>query len=825
MQALLDHINADEDRFRSLEVEVRLMTTPRKAPKFVDFRYSTRETAEFAKALINQAPEVTMTQTANFLTNVGSSTFIKRLTFINGVQDKSLLTYQLKTPFTSAYLTTKSRHLPDAKLSMAFEEPTTKENAPKHVDLVRFKRRYTMTFDSIPNWHVDITLVKVAKGTNAVAALKRMRDGLFGDEDDAWKFADQIEIEAERDHARNIQLCELRLIDTLANMTRRRSLLGEVAKYMRPLRSNDIAGFKQLGNAVIELTRGIFAQDLQPYLAETWVTDKADGVRAFVLFGHETRVITAAHLDGILIDGPTLDREAVADAEYLEKTQQVYIFDMIAFDGHRVTQLPFEERMALFDKVVGGRVHAKKFVQLTGKYAPKIDAALARHKKEPYDIDGLIFTRGGSDYYKTQNFKWKPLEKMTIDFLLRECPKSLINVAPYIPKKGKTLYFLFSYINSKRFETLGLRFVRKYKELFPDVDFTYFPIQFAPSSNPFAYLYWGDDGLDGHIVELGYVNNEWKYYRTRHDKSHPNDFRIAELTYYNYFNPLTLEDIKSPRKGYFQIDDNKEHEGTRHFNSFVKSRILQPYEGAKWVIDMAGGKGQDLFRYARVKVQNIIFLEKDKDGISEIIRRKHTMKHTMKDSINIHTVELDLTDPHAANIDKIEAIGLHLAGRVPLIVCNFAIHYLVGTGKQVANLISLITHFLAPGGRFMYTAFDGKTVFDLLKPTGKWEVHEGEAVKYSIVKDYRSDQLTSTNQKIKVRLPFSGGEYYTEYLVNNKYLEGAFKKAGMRREAFDSFAVFLKEYAKKAPAKYAQLTDDDKKFVSLYYFVSYFKPA
>jgi hypothetical protein len=236
---------------------------------------------------------------------------------------------------------------------------------------------------------------------------------------------------------------------------------------------------------------------------------------------------------------------------------------------------------------------------------------------------------------------------------------------------------------------------------------------------------------------------------------------------------------------------------------------------------MAGGKGQDIFRYAKLKIKNLVYLEVDKDGISEIIRRKHEVRDS--DTL-VHTVEMDLTAPHAKNVKKIESIGLHMKGGVPLIVCNFAIHYLIGGMKQTENLIKFIDYYLEPGGKFLFTAFDGRTVFDLLAANrGKWEVREGEVVKYSIKKDFKSKQMTPTNQKISVKLPFSRGEYYSEYLVNNTYLEKMFKKFNMTRESFDSFSTFLQEYARESPKKFAKLTADDKQFVSLYHFVSYFK--
>jgi len=833
IQSLLDEINQDEDQFRNLEIEVRLLMNKAqfRAPRFVNFKYSVSETIEFAKSLLETAGTKTISQSANFISHLPQGNFIKRLVFVNGVQDKSQMSYQTKTPFTSLFLTGKDNRVPDVKVSFAFEEQADPSDAPE-VNIVRFKLRHTIipADPQFDGWQIDITLVKELDGVYSPARLTSARDSLFKSDEIPWDYADRIEIELEREHARCVKVEEFKLVDVLARGANvsTSAPLRDIARFAKSkLESEDSKGFKRLGPAVIELTRSTF-RELRQQMSNLWMTDKADGQRAFAIFDPSgCRVITSTNLGGLLLPVPMASL-AIADAEFVDGN--LYMFDVIAFGGRSVADLPFEERLVSLKKLAGdkanhkkktGQVRVKEYVSLTGDYDKKIAAFYK--KKRPYETDGLIFVAGGKSYKRTENFKWKPLDKMTVDFLARECPQNLKGVKPYKMKKGKTLYFLFSYINSQSFDSLGLTHVRGYRKLFPNPNFKYFPVQFSPSSDPYAYLFWGKDGLDGKIVELGYDPKKlaWSYYRTREDKVMPNNFRIAELTFQNYFNPLTLADIRGESKeGYFQEDDSAQHRGSRHFNSFVKSKLLEPYAGTPWVIDMAGGKGQDIFRYSRIKMQNLVYLEIDKDGISEIIRRKHGMRDNIT---KIHTVEMDLNQPAAKNAKRIEALGLHLKGKVQFMVCSLAIHYLIGGVAQVDNLIKFITHFLAPGGTFMFTAFDGKSVFDLINVTGKWESRDGDVLRYSIKKAYRSKQFTQTKQKIKVKLPFSGDEYYTEYLVNNEYMRKRFAAADMEREQFASFGTYLEDFAREAPAKFAKLTADDKKYVSLYHYAVFRK--
>lgn len=817
LEQLLRHV----DSLDNLEVEMSLLMNPQqfRAPRFVKYKNNVSETIDFAKKVAKLKGKRSVVQSVNFITN-GDKQFIKRLVFVDGVQDKSKLTYQTKERFTSVFLTSKDSI--DAKLNMSFEMPAKKEDRP--VDVVRFKLRLSIIPKSgFDGWRIDLTLVKEEKGNVSVGKLKTLRDGLFVKgltvdnfaEEAPWEFADRVEIEIERNNSKGIKVHELRVVDELVRAVSGFDYVQYIAEHLRANVTSNTAGFKRMGNQVIELTKSIFLSDMYPRIDNTWMTDKADGLRAFVVFeGGVAKVITSTNLEGILLKAEFSGR-AIADAEYFAD-DGVYLFDVIMFEGKNMAGRPFEERMPLLEKLSDdSNVMAKEYVKLDGDYGKKMKAALK--KRRPYDIDGLIFTAGGDNYRQTKNYKWKPLNKMTIDFLAVECPPSLLGVSPFIKKPGKILHLLFSYINPRKFEALGLTFIRDYKKMFPQTDPSYFPVQFSPSSDPHAYLFWHNKSLDRQIVELG-RDKEWKFYRVRDDKDKPNDFRIAELTFQNYFNPLTLEDMSNVAKGYFQEDDSKLHEGSRHFNSFVKSKLIERYgTNSPWVMDLAGGKGQDLFRYAKVGVKNLIYLEIDKDGITEIINRKHSVK-----GVRVYTVEADLTAAPKTNIKKVEAVGLQMKGGIPLIVCNFAIHYLIKTSKHVKQLLDFIKHFLEPGGRFIFTAFDGKTVFDMLKKTDRWQwdVMEGEVLKYSIKREFRSNEMTPTNQKIGVKLPFSGDAYYSEYLVNNAYLEKAWKGV-MKRVEFGSFSEYLETYAKENQRGYAGLSRDDKKFVSLYHYAVY----
>ena len=90
-----------------------------------------------------------------------------------------------------------------------------------------------------------------------------------------------------------------------------------------------------------------------------------------------------------------------------------------------------------------------------------------------------------------------------------------------------------------------------------------------------------------------------------------NNFIIAEQIWDNSHNPLLFKDLILKRedyysKSYFKTINSNLYEPQRFFNSFVKSLLLEKYKEQEWVIDLGGGRGADLFRYVKYKMNNIL---------------------------------------------------------------------------------------------------------------------------------------------------------------------------------------------------------------------------
>ena len=141
------------------------------------------------------------------------------------------------------------------------------------------------------------------------------------------------------------------------------------------------------------------------------------------------------------------------------------------------------------------------------------------------------------------------------------------------------------------------------------------------------------------------------------------------------------------------------------------------------------------------------------------------------------------------------------------------------------NFANMLNNILDAGGIFIFTAFDGEKVFNVLaENTGKWERYD-EAGKliYSIRQKYTGATFTGTNQKIDVLLPFSGGEYYTENLINVKALNEILAKKKINLIASDSFNIYMDKFSQDRGQYFSKLSNYDKEYCAFYHFYVYHK--
>jgi SAM-dependent methyltransferase len=391
-----------------------------------------------------------------------------------------------------------------------------------------------------------------------------------------------------------------------------------------------------------------------------------------------------------------------------------------------------------------------------------------------------------------------------------------------------------------------MQLLPRYSLLFSNVDIkysSYFPIHFSPSIQTEAYIYYHPtseaQNIEDHVGEFGW-NFEKQHFilkRMRPDKDalisiggYGNDFITAENIFNNYKNPLTVEKMVSMDQNcgsYFREAKDPRYLALTKFDNFVKAQLLRQLEKSEWVIDAACGRGSDLFTWHGYQVKNLVCIDNDVKALEELNNRQQILGQPKayvnvppapkSQALNIYTIHADLSgstkDVYAA-VEKIVQVPY-----VNGIAMNFAIHYILKSEENIANLFEIIDYYLKPGGLFIFTCFDGQKIWTLLQNAKQYDLNDDTGVKYSIKKLYGKEPLT-VGQKISVIHPFSGGSYYEEYLVNIPKLLETFIKSGYRVLQNSSFGDWLSKFKYANPKIYNQLSKEDALYASLYSYVT-----
>jgi hypothetical protein len=194
-------------------------------------------------------------------------------------------------------------------------------------------------------------------------------------------------------------------------------------------------------------------------------------------------------MEGPFTPGPMTicDSELIWDSQLKQSKESsdkkdhftLYIFDVMMINDDNVSKSGFSTRSKHLDdaaKLVNSfvskgdhKARAKNYIRLDEN---KLEEGFREIYEDeyPYVIDGLIITEPDEPYFTTKNYKWKPYERNTIDFLAVKCPQKLLGIKPYEVKSGNDLYLLFVGINHQMREKLGMGFIPQYRSMFPETD-------------------------------------------------------------------------------------------------------------------------------------------------------------------------------------------------------------------------------------------------------------------------------------------------------------------------------------------------------------------
>ena len=835
----------------------------------------------------------------SIVANINKSNYILRK---ESYYNNNTKTYELYVKKTQKFLYTDNISVP-YKITISLEEPVETFSI-NTVNDIRLRYRCSFIKDE---WKIEFTYVKQYNNSNDFENIIEYKNKMFKETVEPENYISyvydnelknvpitnyEIELEYLNNTKLNIEKVNniIKYINNIIDPDHKEdnNYNTEFYKVARLLLSDqdekknlsnifkDKYGLKQLATNPFTLIFSNYKEIVLPNINNYYLSDKADGDRCYLYIDKQNTTIFTlfSAIKTNKFDNSSLINKSVIifDCEIIglknEDFKEIYVFDLLMVNNNKITMKTLTERFNELKKLEPDFNDLIKIKPMT-KISNTKEIKDFYNRTRFYEVDGLIFTQDITDsirfnvaenYFDSKIYKWKPPEKQTIDFMVVKTPKQMLNTGVYLEKEGYELYFLFCGIHKDLFNTLNIKYLNNYKEMFSKYRLgNYFPVHFTLESDPLAYLYYhpinfklggiivNKSDLDHHIAEFSYNNKTWVLTRLRKDKdiniykgtSYGNDYKIAKEIFLTYKHPFTLDMLSEPDKyniegssEYFKTKKKKEYKYATKFNSFVKAQVLAQVSKMNTVVDLASGKGQDIYVYNGYEVKNIIFADVDDAALNLLKNRllelsnKYMYIYTNKPSKNFNpsVCKINLLNNWQQTYKDLNNV------KADAVVINFAIHYLLNDKQALDNLFNLVDSILNKNGLFIFTCFDGEKIVDLIKDTD-YEVFENNKLKYKIIKvkpdnkwnlkDFKSSEIGS--YVISVLHPFSNGELYNEYVVDINKVINYFINNKYQKIQYESFSNKLNKFKEFNLNYYDNLTNNDKTYCGLYSYVTLWK--
>jgi hypothetical protein len=348
---------------------------------------------------------------------------------------------------------------------------------------------------------------------------------------------------------------------------------------------------------------------------------------------------------------------------------------------------------------------------------------------------------------------------------------------------------------------------------------------------------------DNTIVEFSYnftMEQGWRWVplRVRHDKTteyrlgmkqYGNSYKVANDNWNSIHNPITedmicsgmnIPDILVNEDTYYNTNSTGKYmtEAMKNFhNLYVKKMLIKSVsKQGDTLIDFACGKAGDLPKWIASKLSFVFGVDISKDNLenrlngacARFLNNKKNNKNIPyalfvngNSAYNIKNGSAMLNDK-AVQITKAvfgegpkesDKIGKGVARQYGVgeegfnvSSCQFAIHYFFENPDTLQGFLRNVAECTKLNGHFIGTAYDGKSVFNLLKKTKTGEsiqiVENGKKI-WEITKNYGSDSFEDNSSCIGYKIDVfqeSINQTISEYLVNFDYMNRVFESYGFK---------------------------------------------
>ena len=427
------------------------------------------------------------------------------------------------------------------------------------------------------------------------------------------------------------------------------NLFSNTIEYNRNIKKvpAHMLNFKKITNHLITLNHKNINNILENYS----ISEKADGENHFIFISDEGYFLINDRSKITKLDYKLKDKSLIntlINGEYVNYLKSFYSFDILIYKGKEITLEPFSTRITYLEHIKNNTIDSETLRLYNKKFYHKniFENAdkIYNKTKFPYNIDGLVFI-GTNSEYRSVIYKWKPLDELTTDFLVKQSPI-------------KDTFYLYVTINKKDLQKYNIEVDDDHDKLFPmfNTNAFYVPIKFQmPNIKKKTYIVEDSTLKDNTVVEFSY-NNKWIKTKLRIDKTEkyqqsmrmkkffgPNAFGVAYDNWTSlHENPITLDIItgKTPipsdtkLQRYF-VGKTRQDSDIIMMNVFhsrvIKYMLYLEYIGKarnnKNVLELSSGRGADIHKWIRNQIKYLTIQDIDQVALDEAKKRLTNTKN------------------------------------------------------------------------------------------------------------------------------------------------------------------------------------------------------
>lgn len=503
--------------------------------------------------------------------------------------------------------------------------------------------------------------------------------------------------------------------------------------------------------------------------SEYAITLKLNGKRAFLMNIGDEFFEISTKMDikyTELVSKNKLKEISIIDTEYF---QGVYhVFDILFYEGQDVRQQLFKTRMELIEKLIE-KINHENIVKKEYIFGDIQENTIKYYKKyfskKNENLDGFIYLPVNTDYFGV-TLKWKPDYYNTIDFKIKKIGNLSWELLCYTNEMKGTNEINEIPFYTTEYKNLGITTVTQDQENF-----------YTNSS----------------VVEFIFSQEEEKFIpiKTRYDKLKGNYIDVAQDNFASIMNPFTFDEFKQQKVKELTLFNS------RRFNNYIKRRLLMDNsKNAYTLLDLACGKGGDMFKWVDANITFVKGYDNDTDSIKEANNRYNSNIKDENTTKNYHftfeyaDLSYEVVNPQLKQFTNSFGGNYSGDGKFDIATCFFAIHYFFKNEQSLNIFIGNITENLKQNGTFIMTTFDEEL---LLK--------EGD-IDTPLLKVHGVNKVNGVNENygraidvwIKDTVLDKERE---EYIVNFEFLVYKLKQQGIELIKTGTFEEFYPEWKTK----------------------------